>query len=269
MKLSIIIVHYRNPAILKLCLNSIFKFPPSFEYEVIVVDSQTYRESRDLIKESFPEVKLISKTENTGYPKGVNLGIHQSKGEYILVLNPDIVIMENTLDKLVEFIEKRPDIGLMGPQLLNFDGSIQNSYFHYYTPLTIAARRIPLGKIWPLKKTLKYFMMTDSDHNKIQAPDWIMGSAMFTSRMALEKVGLMDERFFMYFEDVDWSRRFWQNGYKVIYYPEAKMYHAHKRESKSRLWIADIFFNQATRWHIASAIKYFWKYKFTNKSLAN
>lgn len=259
--LSIIILHYNNPALLKLCLKSIQKYPPSVTYEVIVVDSQTYREPRDLIKELFPSAKLISVIENTGYARGVNLGLRESAGDYLFVLNPDIVVTEGAFDELLKFIAARPDVGLVAPQLINFDGSVQNSYFQFYTPMTIIARRLPIKKLWPFNSVLKEFMMQDTNPNKMQAPDWVIGGAMLISRKALADVGLLDERFFMYFEDVDWARRFWHNGYKVIYYPEAKMYHAHKRESKSKFWIADVFFNRVTRWHIASAIRYFLKYR--------
>ena len=127
--------------------------------------------------------------------------------------------------------------------------------------MTILVRRSFLGNIGPFKKILDDFLMTGTDTNKIQTPDWIMGSAMMVKRKAVEKVGLMDERFFMYFEDVDWARRFWHNDYKVVYYPEAIMYHYHQRESKSRLGIFDALFNRKTRWHINSGIKFFIKYR--------
>lgn len=260
-ELSIVILHYHNPALLKLCLESIKKYPPSVQYEVIVVDSQTYKESRDLIKESFSWVKFVPVLKNTGYAHGVNLGLQVAVGDYLLVLNPDIVLTEGAVDEILNFIKARPDVGLVAPELMNFNGTPQSSYFRFYTPVTILARRLPLRRLWPFKRILSEFLMEDSNPDEIQAPDWVTGGAMMTSRKAMEKVGFLDERFFMYFEDVDWARRFWQNGYKVIYYPKAKIYHAHKRESKSKFWIADIFFNQMTRWHIASAIKYFLKYR--------
>ena len=260
-ELSIVTVHYHNPALLKMCLSSIEQFPPSVSYEVIVVDSNTIRESRDLVREQFPSVKLIPVTENTGYAGGINLGIKNSSGKYILILNQDVAISEGAINKLIDFIKNRPDVGLVGPQLLNFNGTIQNSYFRFYTPITIIARRLPLGGIQPFKKILSNFIMEDTDTNKMQAPDWISGAAMLTTRDAINKVGYLDEKFFFYFEDVDWSRRFWQNEYKVIYYPEAKIYHALGRGSKSNLGILDLFFNKKTWWHIKSAVKYFLKHK--------
>ena len=264
-ELSIIIVHYRNPALLKLCLNSILH-PGSPEAtsettEIIVVDSATTRESRDMVRENFSKVKLIPVEYNTGYAKGVNIGINESSGKFILILNQDTVVSPGAIDKMVNFIKDRPDIGLLGPQILNLDGSIQNSCFRYYTPLLIPIRRTFIGRFKVFKKKVADFLMADADMNKLQAPDWISGAAMLTTREAVEKVGLMDERFFFYFEDVDWAKRFWQNGYKVIYYPSAKIYHALGRGSKSKWGAFDLFFNKKTRWHIRSALKYFWKHR--------
>ncbi len=260
-ELSIVILHYRNPAVLKLCLNSIYKFPPPFSYEVIVVDSKTYRVSRDLIMESYPQVKFIPEAENTGYARGVNIGIRSSSGKYVLVLNQDTMVTDGALEKLCRFIEDRPDVGLVGPQLLQFDGSVQDSYFRFYRPITIVARRLGIGKLNRYKKIIDNFLMRDVDPAKLQTPDWISGAAMLTTKDAISKVGLMDENFFFYFEDVDWAKRFWQNGYKVIYYPEAKVYHALGRGSKSKGWFLDFFFNKKTHWHIKSAVKYFMKYR--------
>lgn len=260
-KISIIIVNHRSPALLKLCLKSIFQNPPESTFETIVVDSESSRKSRDIVGELFPSVRLFPVDYNTGYAKGVNLGISNSSGEYTLILNPDIVVTENAIQKLVDFAENRSDIGLVAPKLLNHDGSFQQSYFRFYTLKAIAARRTFLGKFGPFKKILSDFLMEDVDNDKLQTPDWISGAAILIKRSYLDRVGLMDERFFMYFEDVDWAKRFWQNGYKVVYYPQALMYHSYHRESKSSWALLDLLFNHKTRWHIKSAIRYFLKYR--------
>ena len=149
LELSIIIVHYRNPALLKMCLNSIYNDPPRRDFEVIVIDSQSIRESQDLMRESFPQAKLIISAENTGYAHGVNIGLIEARGRFIMILNYDTILIPEALDKLCDFISQRPDIGLIGPQLLNIDGTIQQSYFKYYTPMTIVARRLWLGGVLP------------------------------------------------------------------------------------------------------------------------
>mgnify|MGYP001563047757 CR=1 FL=1 len=260
-ELSIIIVHYKTPELLKLCLDSIRKTSSNINYEVIVVDSATSRKNAELIKERFPEAAFLPCKENLGFSRGVNLGIQKAKGDYFLILNPDVIITENSVLKMLDYMKKHPDIGMLGPKMFNFNGTAQRTYFNFYKPITIIARRTFLGRFKLFKKALDDFLITDSDPEKIQTPDWLMGSAIMVSRQAVEKVGNMDERFFMYFEDVDWARRFWHNNFKVVYYPEAVMYHYHQRESKSGLGLFDPVFNKKTRWHINSAIKFFWKYR--------
>ncbi len=256
-----IIVHYRTPELLKLCLDSIRKTSSGIDYETIIVDSATSRKSAELVKETFPGAIFLPYKENLGYSRGVNAGIQKAKGDYFLILNPDVILTEGSAAKMLNYIKKYPDIGMLGPKMLNFNGTTQGTYFSFYKPITIIARRTFLGRFKPFKKALYDFLMADSDTNKIQTPDWLMGSAIIVSRRAVEKAGGMDERFFMYFEDVDWARRFWHNDFKVVYYPEATLYHYHQRESKSRLGLFDPIFNKKTRWHIRSAAKFFWKYK--------
>ena len=260
-ELSIIIVHHKTPELLKLCLDSIKKTVRDTDREVIIVDSATSRKSAETVKEKFPEAVFLPHKENLGYSRGVNAGIKEATGEFFLILNPDIILAENAVEKMLNYMKKYPDIGMLGPKMLNFNGTTQRTYFSFYKPITIIARRTFLGKFRPFKKALYDFIMADSDTDKIQTPDWLMGSAIMVSRRAVEKVGGMDEGFFMYFEDVDWARRFWHNDLKVVYFPEAVMYHYHQRESKSRLGLLDPIFNKNARWHIKSAIKFFWKYR--------
>lgn len=261
LELSIIVVHHKTPWFLKMCLNSIKKTAAGIDYELIIIDSSSSRISRDIVTEIVPNAIFLPYKSNLGYSRGVNEGLRLARGNYILILNPDVIVTGDNLIKLLSFIKKHPDIGIVGPQLRNFNNTIQNSFFRFYKPLTVIARRSILGKLKVMRKVLDDFLMADVDPNKIQTPDWIMGSTLLISRHAFEKVGFMDERFFMYFEDVDWARRFWHNGYKVVYYPEAFVYHYHRHESKTKLGMLDVLFNKKTHWHILSAIKYFIKYR--------
>lgn len=197
------------------------------------------------------EVTVINNSDrNIGFARGVNEGLRQTTGEYRLILNPDALVTLGSVQKMIAYMDQHPDIGILGPQLKHFNGEHQRSYYRFYRPITVVARRTFLGKI--MKGILDDFMMHDTDPTKIQTPDWILGAAMLVRGSALETVGLMDERFFLYFEDVDWCRRFWHNGYKVVYYPHAVFYHYYPR--------ASLQFNRTTLWHIASGMKYFLKY---------
>lgn len=244
-KLSIIIVNYKTPELLRLCLKRLAEHLADISYEVKVIDNSK---------------------NNIGYAGGVNEGLRQTTGQFRLILNPDALITKDAVQSMITYMEKHPDIGMMGPRLLYFNGEHQHSYRRFYRPITILAQRTILGKLPYLKKVSADFLMADVDPSRIQTPDWILGAAMIISDEALKKVGPMDERFFLYFEDVDWCRRFWHNGYKVVYFPESIFYHYYPRAS-SKWGILDVIINQKTRWHIVSALKFFWKYRNLGKPL--
>ncbi|MBI2062389.1 MAG: glycosyltransferase family 2 protein [Candidatus Yanofskybacteria bacterium] len=253
--LSIIIVNYKNPALLRLCLKSLERvLSPKLNYETLVVDISSEIETQNVVLEEFSKAKLLPFKDNIGYTKGVNEGIKASSGDFLLILNPDIVPLKNSIETLLSYMEKHKDVGLAGPQLLNFDGTPQRSCFGFYNAITIGYRRI---SFLPFKnRILKKFFLNNTDLTCIQPADWLMGSALMARRDAINRVGLMDERFFLYFSDVDWAKRFWENGYKVVYYPLAKIYHYHRRISKRNFWLIDIFANRQSRQHIKDGFRY-------------
>ncbi|MBI3335831.1 MAG: glycosyltransferase family 2 protein [Candidatus Portnoybacteria bacterium] len=252
---SILVVNYKNPPLLRLCLSSLKRIlSANFKYEIIVVDIASSVETRNVVKE-FSEVKLLTFKNNVGYTKGVNEGIKASSGNYVLILNPDVVPMSKSIEGLTTYLAANTNTGLVGPCLLNFDGSPQNSCFRYYTPLTILCRRTPFGRTPWGKKVLDKFMMADKKLSEITEAEWLMGSALMVSKKAIEKVGLMDEKLFLYMSDVDWARRFWENGFKVVYYPFSEMYHYHRRKSKGNLGPLDVLVNKESRLHLLDAVK--------------
>lgn len=264
---SILIINYKNPPLLRLCLSSLKRvLSADFKNEILVVDIATSPETRNVVKE-FKDVKLSAFKENIGYTKGVNEGIKASSGDYILILNPDVVPMAGAIENLASYLMASADTGLVGPRLLNFDGSIQNSCFRYYTPLIVLCRRSFLGRMSFCKKILDDFIMADKKLDEPTEAEWLMGSAIMVPRKTAYKVGLMDENLFLYMSDVDWARRFWQNGFKVVYYPRSEMYHYHKRVSKGRFGLLDVFLNKQSRWHLQDAIKYFYKYGLAGRAV--
>ncbi len=259
--LSIIITHHHTPVLLKLCLKSIKENIGQLKHEIIIVDNQAKSTNQDLIKEKFPLVRFISFSKNVGYAKIVNRGIESSQGEYLLILNADIIILKESINRLLEFIKSHPQVGIVGPQLLTFSNFIQSSCFRFPNIGAILARRTFLGKLNWGKKKINQFLIKEEDFSSIKAVDWVQGSAMMVRKEAVEKVGLMDERFFMYLEDADWCRRFQQNGYQVFYLPLAQMSHYYYRASKKWGGFLDILLNKYTRLHLISATKYFWKWR--------
>lgn len=268
MSLSIIILNYKNLELLKLCLQSVKNHlaPSKIDYEVLVVDSDAQLETEELLAKDFPDIFYLPLFFNSGYAKGVNYGLSKSQGAYLLILNPDVMITPQAVEKLIEFMEQNPSVGLVGPKLLDFGGQTQDSCFRFYKPSTIVYRRTFMGQLPFGRKALNKFNLNDQKGGDyVVWPDWLTGSALLTKREAVEKIGFLDERFFMYFEDVDWSKRFWENGYKVAYYPKAVMFHYLQRHSRAGLGTLDIFFRKAARWHLISGVKYFlkhgWRYR--------
>lgn len=261
--ISIVVLSYRNPALLRLCLTSLAQAMRAEEdYEVIVVDNATTIETRNVVLEefvtAFPSIRFVPLRENTGYTRGVNAGIRAAQGDYILAINYDIIMQPGAVPALAAYLREHPNVGLIGPHLVSFDDTHQDSYFRFYRPFTIISRRVPL--IPGSAAEQRRFSMCSSDPAQPQEVDWVSGAAFMTTRQALDRIGMMDESFFHYFSDVDWAWRFWENGYTVMYYPMAAMYHYHGRTSKGRFGVLDAIMNRATRWHIKDGVRYFLKH---------
>ena len=261
MDLSIIITSYKNPQLLKVCLDSIRRSKISgISFEIIVADSATEEETEMMMREEYDEVKFFPFLDNVGFQALVKKGFEQSTGKYILMLNSDIIVNPNSVQELFNTIGSDQSIGMVGPKLLNFNGTLQSSCFRFYKPYTIVYRRTLLGKFAFAKKHLNWFLMNDYDHKTPKEVDWLMGSAIMISRSAIDKVGMMDPRYFMYMEDVDWCRRFWDAGYKVMYYPLVQMHHYHGKGSAKGGVLKSLFSSRLTWIHISSGIKYFRKF---------
>ena len=260
MDLSIIVTSYKNPDLLKLCIDSIIENVKNINYELIVTDSATEEDTEMLMRESYPDIKFLPFEKNVGFQKLVKTGIENSAGDFLLILNGDILVKNNTVEKMLAYLKENPKIGMLGPKLLNFNGTPQNSCFRFYKPVTIVYRRTFLGKLPFAKRHLDWFLMKDCNLQKPQEVDWLMGSANMIPKRVLDKVGFLDSRFFMYMEDVDWCRRFWENGFRVVYFPRAEMLHYHGKGSGKSGFFRSIFLNKLTWIHIGSGIKYFLKY---------
>lgn len=260
MELSIIVTSYRNPKLLKVCLDSIKKCAIDVTHELIVADSETEEDTEMMMREDYPEIKFFSFEKNVGVQVLWKKAIENSNGEYLLLLNGDLIVTEGSINRMISYMKENQSVGMLGPKLLNFNGTLQYSCFRFYRPITVIYRRTFLGRFAFAKKHLNAFLMKEYDHASIKEVDWLMGSAFMISRRALEKVGPTDSRYFMYFEDVDWCRRFWENGFKVIYYPFVSMHHYHGKGSTKGGVINSLLSSRLTWIHISSGIKYFKKF---------
>ncbi len=258
---SILIVHYNTPGLLKQTLKGIRKAAPAVTYEVIVVDNNPVIRVADMIRREFPEVKLVVSDRNLGFGGGMNAAMQSATGRYWFVFNPDIALFSGAMEELVRFMDAHPDVGMAGPQLRHPDGSLQYSCYRFETPSVILCRRIPILHFFPAaRRAVGQYLMSDWDHAQTRNVDYLLGAALLVRREAAEKVGGFDPGFFVYFEDQDWCRRFWKAGWRVVYHPAASMVHYHRRETAEGSFWKQIL-NPLTRVQIRSAIYYFQKYR--------
>lgn len=259
--ISIIILNYKSKGFALNCVKSILEADfGGLKYEIIVVDNNSQDAIGEILAWQYPEVKFIQNKKNSGMGAGNNTGLREARGDYIVVMNPDTLAFKDTFAKLFDYMEANKEAGVVGPQQLNPDKTIQDSCYRWHKLFTPIYRRTPLEKLKFAQKDLGRFLMRDFDHKSEREVDWLLGSFLFIRRKALDEVGLFDERFFLYFEDTDLCWRFWQRGWKVIYYPKAQIIHNHSRASAQAPWYK-FFWNRAAREHVVSWIKYLVKWK--------
>ncbi len=206
---------------------------------------------------SAADVKLIRSEKNLGYGAGNNFGAKHATGEFILIINPDNRLEPNAVEVMTKFLQANPDVGLVGPQLIFPNGTIRDSYRTFPEPLDIIIKRTPLRKIF--KNRMIRYLQWDQDPNVTRDVDWLCGACLCMKRMLFEELGGFDERFFLFFEDCDLCRRVWEKNLRVTYLPEAK---AHDNEQRlSAGGVFSFFTKKTVRIHVASAVKYFWKWR--------
>lgn len=258
---SILIVHYNTPGLLRQTLKGIRESAIQIPYEVIVVDNNPSLRVGEDVQRVDPSVRVVVSEKNLGFGRGMNVGMKAAHGRYILVFNPDVCLFPHAIEGLVTFMDTHPDVGMVGPKLLNPDGSVQASRFRFMDPWVIAYRRLPLLRLLPFAtRAVDHYLMGDADHTKTQDVDYLLGAAILARRTAIEEVGVFDEQFFMYFEDQDWCRRFWKAGWRVVYHPEVSLVHYHRRETAEGGFLSQLR-NPLTRIQMKSALYYYRKYR--------
>ena len=221
--ISVVIVNWNTRLYLRACLQSVYS--EGTDAEVIVVDNASTDGSADMVEKDFPQAKLIRNPANYGFARAANQGIKASSGRYVLLLNPDSKLCPGALKALIKFADEHPDGGLFGPKILNADGSLQNSCRRFPTPQAALFRNTFLGRLFPKNRYVAEYLMSDWDHNTPKEVDWLSGAALMLRPKMLEQIGLLDERFFMYCEDVDIAYRAKQSGWKAFYFPGATVVH--------------------------------------------
>jgi len=226
LNLSITICSWNTIDDTRACLQSLREAKDESNFEVIVVDNNSEDGSPDMIASEFPEFTLLAQSTNLGFTGGHNLALQHAKGKHKALLNSDTVVHPGAIKALAEFMESNPDAGIVGPKLLNPDGSLQYSCRKFPNPVAAAFRNTILGRLFPKNKYTRDYLMQDWTHEEPREVDWVSGAALFIRGDCLAKIGPLDNTLFMFCEDVDWCKRAWQAGFKVKYFPQAVITHA-------------------------------------------
>jgi len=250
---SLVIVHYRTPDLLARCLSQITEARIEIPYEVIVVDNDPVDHRAAELADQYG-IRFIRNERNLGYGRAVNQAMAAAHGRYYMILNPDVEVGAGSIETLASYLDDHPAVGMCGPKLFSTDGTLQYSARTFYTLKIILLRRTPLGRLFPNSKTVSDHLMMDWDHNDTREVDWMLGGALMVRSEAIKDVGGMDDRFFLYFEDVDWCNRMKRRGWRVVYVPSATMVHAHQRASSRG------FLSPGKRMHIESALRFYEKW---------
>ncbi|MCI0421351.1 MAG: glycosyltransferase family 2 protein [Acidobacteria bacterium] len=254
--LSVVIVNYRSGELLNGCLDALSCQIGARAFEILVINNDGAEDLSPLRLHDRPGTRIIQSPSNLGFGVAANIGFRQSKGEFLLLLNPDVLARPGSIESLLETMRSHPEAGIALPQLRNPDDSLQYSCRRFYTWHTLWKRRGPWRRLLAAHPTVRRHLMQDWDHASVAEVDWGLGAAMLVRKRAVPGPNLFDERFFLYFEDVDLCLRLRRSGWKVIYNPAAVMTHQHRRDSARPGALL------AKRRHMASLMKFLWKYRF-------
>jgi GT2 family glycosyltransferase len=235
--LSIIIVNYNVENLLKKSLESIFNFQKKLRFEVIVADNGSKDQSAQMVRKHFPGVKLIENQRNLGFSAACNQGIRMSRGRYILLLNPDTEFTPGGISEMIKFMDSQPEVGICGPQMVDPQGKVHFSVRSFPSYLTaISSGQSILNRVFPDNPLSRKYLLKDQSRSQQMKVDWVSGSCLLAKRDVFEKIGLLDERFFMYVEDVDFCYRAKKAGFSVYYFPNSVViHHIGKSTQKSKL----------------------------------
>jgi hypothetical protein len=245
--IAIVIVNYNVCNLLRRCLASVHRSKGDFTFAVCVVDNNSADESVEMVRREFPGVQLIANKENVGYPTANNQGLKalgvevepdkrprlENQPRYCLLLNPDTEVPPHAFYQMIEYLDAHPDIGVLGPKLVLPDGGLDLACRRAFpTPTVSFYRMVGLSRLFPKSRRFGRYNMTFLDEDETAEVDSVVGAFMLVRTEAITEAGLMDERFWMYGEDLDWAKRMKDKGWKVVYYPEVTVLHVKRASSR-------------------------------------
>jgi len=255
MDISICIVTYNSASMICQCLESIYGHEHAFSFEVFVVDNHSMDGTVTNVQARYPQIQVIRNRRNLGYAKANNQGIARSSGRYVLILNPDILVMRGSLETLLSYMDRNPDVGVAGCRLLYPNGELQLSCRRFPTLATFLLRGSRVGDMFPRLPLMQDYLLQRENHEEDLDVDWCLGSCLMVRREALDQVGPLDGNYFLYYEDIDLCYRMKQHRWKVRYVASAEMIHHYHRLS------ASVLPNRFTMYHLKSALYFFWKFR--------
>ncbi len=234
MDVSIIIVAWNVRKLLYDCLESVFEQTQGIEFEVIYVDNASEDGSVEMVRKEFPEVQIIENEENKGFIKANNQAIEIAEARYILLLNSDTIILDNAIAKTMKFADENPDAALVGCKVLYPDGRLQTNCFMYPSAMNMFLSATYLSKLFSCNRFFGRETMEWWDYSDVREIEANTGCYSLVRREAIDQVGVMDERYFVYGDDADWCCRFTKAGWKVMFTPEPQIIHYHGQTTKSK-----------------------------------
>jgi len=251
---SISVVSYRTPVLLRRCLRALESERATLELDVTVVDNASGDGSAELVSAEFPWVRLIQNERNVGFGAAHNQALDGAAGRHLLVLNSDAIPLPSALRTLVDFLDAHPSVAVVGPRLRYPDGRVQPSRRRFPTLATLFLESTQLQRFLPDNAVLRRYYVADRPDAEPQEVDWLVGACLCVRAAAAAQVGLFDERFFMYSEELDWCRRFCLAGWRIAYVPSAEVLHLEGGSSRQDLAARDRLFQSsklqyAAKWH--------------------
>lgn len=259
-QISFVIIEYYSIEDVTACVASINDTCSGIKNEVIVSSNSTYPVDKQAeLVDNLPDIKWIFNPENGGFANGMNSGLKNCSSDVVVIMNPDVRILSKDISSASEFIIKNQNVGLIGPRIIDTNGSVQDSCRPFMSPFQFL-RRIP-KRIFKAKDVL---LEKNFEYEKVQYVDWVIGAFMMIRRDALNKVGGLDGGYFLYVEDMDWCMRFWKSGYQVVYYPDLEVQYKGDRKSTSTI-TERRFFSRYMYYHFKSYLRFLMKFGLNPK----
>jgi GT2 family glycosyltransferase len=248
---SVVIVNHNHRPVVEKCFESLYSLPDRASCESMLRDNTRADGVSEWVAENYPRAEIRRNRMRRGFAANANTGIRElRRGRYALLLNPDVICLPGLLDRMVEFMDKHPRAAIAAPRLSRPDGTPEPNCRRFPTPGILAARALRIDKLWK-SSNMQQYLMSKGEHSLATQVDWVTGAVLMARRSAVETVGLLDERYFLYWEDLDWCYRMRRGGWGVYHLPEARAVHAARREGVRRP------LGRAQRAQIFGAIKFF------------